>query len=771
MRTKMAESHFRVDAQPNQQQKQLNGYSEVGSGNADGNSDELERHILKRFEIQDRLGKGAYGIVWKALDRKEQRVVALKKIFDAFANGQDAQRTFREVCFLTSFSVHPNIVKLTDIIRAENLNDLYLVFEYLPTDLHALIKAKNGLQDVHIRYIMAQLFRTVYFIHSANVIHRDLKPANILLTHPCEIRVADFGLARSLSDPGDDFQNGNLTNYVATRWYRSPEILLGSKRYTKGVDIWSLGTILAEMLRGRPLFTGENTIEQINFIRGAMSEPTTDDLHYCDTSLVRSVFNYPPHRDFRRPLESYMRSSGAAPEAVDLIRRLLHWDPDKRIDLMKAMRHPYVNAYYDPHNVYISDIAVTPFISDDKHFEDPSVYREALYEILHVQELNKSTTELNSAKTSTSKKPPNSAKHEKLEDDHIDGDVTLRGPVNSPTDSISSVEYEPLHTPVPETRVPNGTKKSQQPTPSFTKKLTATSTSNQSSPSKPLPFAQPCDANGHPVKGAVNARGFERPTENLPPGRRPLERVNSRQRVITTYEQPAPLYKTTNTASSNSLSKQAEAAAASSSSLTRAVSNGNLQNGSTGGRKAVKFEDEVPPPPPSTVQPAKKGAGSKEKTGNGEGDGGGVHTSGVVNFAKRFSFDGRAIRDRLPGNVKRSNSLARSPTPEPGRKFPSMSETRNDKKTLKESWRDTLAKSAMPEFFKRTGSQRAKAIHHAASVTYSSSTTTTDLSKNRPAYSLNFQNSLDDGTKSSTVNTRPAGNSSIVLHNGKSYGR
>ncbi|KAH8857661.1 Mitogen-activated protein kinase 15 [Schistosoma japonicum] len=210
-------------------------------------SSELEPHILKRFEIEKRIGKGAYGIVWKAINRKTKEVVALKKNFDAFRNQTDAQRTFREIAFLQAFGNHPNIIGLYNVIRAECDKDIYLVFEYMATA----------------------------YLHSGEVIHRDLKPSNVLLDSDCSVKLCDFGLARSLKGRSK-CQNGNkincktllpaLTEYVATRWYRAPEILLACHDYTKGVDIWSLGCILGEMLIGTPLFPGTSTLDQIGRI-------------------------------------------------------------------------------------------------------------------------------------------------------------------------------------------------------------------------------------------------------------------------------------------------------------------------------------------------------------------------------------------------------------------------------------------------------------------------------------------------------------------------
>ena len=123
-------------------------------------SEDIEPHILRKFEIIQKLGKGAYGIVWKAIDRKTKMVVALKMVFDAFHNDTDAQRTFREVVFLQELNGHENIVRLLNIIRAENDKDLYLVFDFMDTDLHAVIRA-NILEEIHKQYIIYQLLKVI----------------------------------------------------------------------------------------------------------------------------------------------------------------------------------------------------------------------------------------------------------------------------------------------------------------------------------------------------------------------------------------------------------------------------------------------------------------------------------------------------------------------------------------------------------------------------------------------------------------------------------
>ncbi|VDL90117.1 unnamed protein product, partial [Schistocephalus solidus] len=231
----------------------------------------------------------AYGIVWKAKNKQNGTNVALKKIFDAFRNQTDAQRTFREIAFLQEFNGHPNIIKLLNVMRAENDKDIYLVFQYMESDLHKVIKRGNILKDVHKKFITYQLLKAALYIHSGNVIHRDLKPSNILLDSECTVKVCDFGLTRSLTqrhpksgtakgDSTDPLEaaDPNLTEYVATRWYRAPEILLSSTTYTKGVDMWSLGCIVAEMFLGKPLFPGTSTLNQLERITSIGPRPTRE---------------------------------------------------------------------------------------------------------------------------------------------------------------------------------------------------------------------------------------------------------------------------------------------------------------------------------------------------------------------------------------------------------------------------------------------------------------------------------------------------------------
>ncbi|XP_070238587.1 mitogen-activated protein kinase 15 isoform X1 [Bos mutus] len=307
---------------------------------------EVDRHVAQRYLLKRRLGKGAYGIVWKAVDRRTGEVVAIKKIFDAFKDKTDAQRTFREIMLLQEFGDHPNIVRLLDVIPAENDRDIYLVFESMDTDLNAVICKGTLLKDTHKRYIFYQLLRATKFIHSGRVIHRDQKPSNVLLDASCLVKLCDFGLARPLSGLPEVPEGHALTEYVATRWYRAPEVLLSSSWYTPGVDMWSLGCILGEMLRGRPLFPGTSTLHQLELILEAIPPPSKEDLlalgSGCNISVLQHLGSRP-----RQTLDALLPPD-TPPDALDLLSRLLVFAPHKRLSAAQALQHPYVQRFHCP---------------------------------------------------------------------------------------------------------------------------------------------------------------------------------------------------------------------------------------------------------------------------------------------------------------------------------------------------------------------------------------------------------------------------------------
>ncbi|XP_076806688.1 extracellular signal-regulated kinase 2-like isoform X2 [Clavelina lepadiformis] len=344
-------------------------------------SNDIDPHITEKYEIKRRLGKGAYGIVWKALDRRTGEVVALKKIFDAFRNCTDAQRTFREIMFLQEFGDHPNVIKLLNVMKADNDRDIYLVFEFMDTDLHAVIKKGNILKDIHKRYIMYQLLKATMYMHSGNVIHRDHKPSNILLDSDCFVKICDFGLARSLTQLKQVEQPGGnpaLTEYVATRWYRAPEILLASPRYTKGVDMWSIGCILGELLLGKPLFPGSSTLNQIERIMSVIPRPTKADIDSIQSEYGHSILE----RSTLRPHKLLRDLIPNAPEdALDLMENLLVFNPEKRLSAKECLSHPYVAKFHSSREEGSLDYDVLPPLDDDIQLS-VAEYRCKLYEMI-----------------------------------------------------------------------------------------------------------------------------------------------------------------------------------------------------------------------------------------------------------------------------------------------------------------------------------------------------------------------------------------------------
>jgi len=337
-------------------------------------SEEIDRHVLRKYEIVQKLGRGAYGIVWKAIDKKTREVVALKKCFDAFQNATDAQRTFREIMFLQELNGHENIVRLLNVLKADNDQDIYLICDYMESDLHAVIRA-NILEEIHKQYIIYQLLKSLKYMHSGQMLHRDIKPSNILLNSDCQVKVCDFGLARSSVQSNDNAQNPVLTDYVATRWYRAPEILLGSTSYTKGVDLWSVGCITGELLSAKPIFPGTSTMNQLDRIMEVTGRPTPEDIDAIKSPFAATMLESLP-MSRPRPLNEMFPT--ASVEALDLLRLCMQFNPSKRISGGDALRHPYVVQFHNPEDEFDCDRVIRIPIDDNTKLTVQD-YRERLY--------------------------------------------------------------------------------------------------------------------------------------------------------------------------------------------------------------------------------------------------------------------------------------------------------------------------------------------------------------------------------------------------------
>lgn len=336
----------------------------------------VEQHIIKRFNLHKKIGKGAYGVVFKATDKKTKEVVAVKKLYDAFRNETDSQRTFREVMILQELNGHENIIRLLNVIRAENNMDLYLVFDYMEADLYNAIRA-GILQDIHKQYIIYQTLKSIKFIHSADIIHRDLKPSNIFINSDCQIKLGDFGLARTLTS-GKNGGSAIVTDYVATRWYRAPEMLLGSQYYSKSIDMWSVGCILAELISGKPLFPGKSTKHQIAMVLEVTGIPKREEfLAIKDKYLIEIDEKVFPTKLVKRSIKSFVPS--ASPEALDLIGKLLVFNPDKRLTVEEALEHKYLEQFHNLEEEMVCDRKISIPLDDNQRYKVDQ-YRQKLYD-------------------------------------------------------------------------------------------------------------------------------------------------------------------------------------------------------------------------------------------------------------------------------------------------------------------------------------------------------------------------------------------------------
>jgi len=339
--------------------------------------------VTRRYEVNQKLGKGAYGIVWNAQDKKTKETVALKKIFDAFQNSTDSQRTYREVVYLLQMK-HENIIRLQQVLMADNDKDIYLVFEYMETDLHATIRA-NILEDIHKQYIMYQSFKALKYMHSADIVHRDMKPANLLLSSECLMKVADFGLARTLSEIASEGKSDVMTDYVATRWYRAPEILVGSQVYGFAVDLWSLGCILGEMLNGKPVFSGSSTLNQLETISELLGHPTDEDLEGLKSAFAQSLYRGDGGIHLDEEKEARLANSTlqqrftekfptASPEALQLLMALLVYHPAKRLTTDAGLVHPYCIQFSDT----ASEIAAKQKVGTNPEDAEQGYHKDAI---------------------------------------------------------------------------------------------------------------------------------------------------------------------------------------------------------------------------------------------------------------------------------------------------------------------------------------------------------------------------------------------------------
>ncbi|GAB1195062.1 kinase-like domain-containing protein [Aspergillus pseudonomiae] len=313
---------------------------------------------MENYQKIEKIGEGTYGVVYKARELTHpNRIVALKKIRLEAEDEGVPSTAIREISLLKEMS-DPNIVRLLNIVHADG-HKLYLVFEFLDLDLKKYMEAlpvseggrgkalpdgsalskSMGLGDAMVKKFMAQLIEGIRYCHSHRILHRDLKPQNLLIDRDGNLKLADFGLARAFGVPLRTY-----THEVVTLWYRSPEILLGGRQYSTGVDMWSCGAIFAEMCTRKPLFPGDSEIDEIFKIFRLLGTP--DEIAWPG---VTSFPDYKPTFPKWKREETRTLVPGLEEDGLDLLDALLEYDPARRISAKQACMHPYFqhgSSYY-----------------------------------------------------------------------------------------------------------------------------------------------------------------------------------------------------------------------------------------------------------------------------------------------------------------------------------------------------------------------------------------------------------------------------------------
>ena len=329
--------------------------------------------VDKRYTLIKPIGHGAYGVVVSVNDAKRKEKVAIKKVPRAFEDIIDGKRILREIKMLRHFDME-NIVSLKDILvppKLSSFEDVYMVTDLMETDLHRIIYSRQDLSDDHIQYFIYQVLRALKYLHSANVLHRDLKPSNLLLNSNCDLKLCDFGLAR-----GVDTDNLELTEYVVTRWYRAPEIMLSCQEYTKAIDVWSTGCIFAELLGRRPLFPGDDYIHQLSIISDVLGTPSDEDLKFVSSE---KALRFMKSQAFKPKVPFAKLFPKANSDAVSLLDEMLAFDPAKRISVDEALQHPYMEGL---HNAEDEPTCEEKF---DFSFENRTLSKEELQELIFAE--------------------------------------------------------------------------------------------------------------------------------------------------------------------------------------------------------------------------------------------------------------------------------------------------------------------------------------------------------------------------------------------------
>lgn len=291
--------------------------------------------MMERYEKISKIGEGSYGVVFKCRSRETGQLVAIKKYVETEDDPLIKKIALREIRMLKQLK-HPNLVNLIEVFRRKR--KLHLVFEYCEhTVLDILEKHPKGVPDHTTKRILWQTLQAINFCHQHNCIHRDVKPENILLTKDGIVKLCDFGFARTLS-PGE-----NYTDYVATRWYRAPELLVGDTQYGPAVDVWAVGCVGAELMRGEALWPGKSDVDQLYLIRKTVGDLIPRHMQIFKTNDFFTGITI-PEPEVSEPLETKLPADISI-EAFDFTKCCLDKDPQKRATCDQLFRHPYFDSF------------------------------------------------------------------------------------------------------------------------------------------------------------------------------------------------------------------------------------------------------------------------------------------------------------------------------------------------------------------------------------------------------------------------------------------
>ncbi|KAL3872658.1 hypothetical protein ACJMK2_035873 [Sinanodonta woodiana] len=288
---------------------------------------------MEKYEKICRIGEGSYGVVFKCRNRETGQLVAIKKFVESEEDPLIKKIAMREIRMLKQLK-HQNLVNLIEVFRRKKR--LHLVFEYVDhTVLNELDRHPRGVPEPMTKRIVYQMLLSVNFCHQHNCIHRDVKPENILITRSGQVKLCDFGFARVLTGPGDEY-----TDYVATRWYRAPELLVGDTQYGPPVDIWAIGCVFAELLTGQALWPGKSDVDQLYLIRKTLGNLLPRHMEiFANNSFFKGMTI--PEPDRLESLEEKFPNISA--QAMSFMKGCLTMDPTQRLTCQDLLQHMYMD--------------------------------------------------------------------------------------------------------------------------------------------------------------------------------------------------------------------------------------------------------------------------------------------------------------------------------------------------------------------------------------------------------------------------------------------